>query len=189
MTDPLLYMKIREGKISNTFGMVRTNTDGTLKPHQGWDLQANLCTQVFAVAKGTIVWTRADDGVSDYGNQVLLAFSGQYVNGAPLYGPFQQFFAFYAHLTSFIVKPGQLVEEGELIASTGQSGNAGNTPPHLHFEIRSTDSQTPGTGLGSRIDPATFLGAPPLAGRSVPGYWGPTGYIRVDDPAFLRFPR
>ncbi len=189
MTDPLLYMKIREGKMSNTFGIVRTNNDGTPRCHQGWDLQANLCTQVFAVANGTIVWVRADDGVNAYGNQVLLAFSEQSIAGAPLYGPFQQFYAFYGHLTAFTVKPGQQVVEGELIASTGQTGNAGNTPPHLHFEIRSTDSPALGTGLGGRLDPTLFLGQPPLAGRSVPGYWGRNGYVRVDDPAFLRFPR
>ena len=184
-------MKIREGKISNTFGMVRTNDDGTPKAHQGWDLQANLGTQVFAVAPGTVVWVRPDDGdpKNKYGNQVLLAFSGQSCQGAPRYGPFQQFYALYAHRAAFIVKAGQEVEEGELIASSGQSGNAGHTPPHLHFEVRSTDSPTPGLGLGGRLDPALFLGPPPLVGRSVPGHWGPSGYIRVDDPAFVRFPR
>jgi len=187
MIDPLLYMKIREGSLNNTYGYVRTNPDGTSKCHQGWDLQANPDTHALAIAKGTIVWTRTLDG--DYGNQVLLAFSSEELPGAPLYGPFQQLYAFYGHLKSFIVRAGQQVEQGELIASTGQTGNTSGTPPHLHFEIRNSNSQTLGQGLGGRLDPSLILGAPPLVGRSVAGYWGTNGYVRVDDPAFVRFPR
>jgi murein DD-endopeptidase MepM/ murein hydrolase activator NlpD len=165
MIDPLLFMKIRDGAMSNTFGMVRTDSNGNPKPHQGWDLEALVGTYVLAVGDGTIVWTRND---GDYGNQVLLAFA--ITGGVTRY-------AFYAHLRSFNVKAGQQVEEGELIGATGQTGNAAGTTPHLHFEIRDTDSQGPGLGLVHRIDPSTLLGPAPLAGRSVPGQWSAGGYV------------
>lgn len=168
MTDPLLWMQIRDSSANNTFGWVRD--EGT-KAHQGWDLEAALLTPIIAIADGTIAWTRTKEG--DYGTQILLRFAAD-DNSTD--------YAFYAHLNQLLVCAGQDIEEGELIGTTGSTGNAAGPgiTPHLHFEIRNTDSQSPGNGLGHRIDPQTVLGAPPLAGRSLKGQWTAGGFQTFD---------
>jgi murein DD-endopeptidase MepM/ murein hydrolase activator NlpD len=40
----------------------------------------------------------------------------------------------YAHAHTILVKVGQNVRKGQIIATGGMSGNA--TGPHLHFEVR-----------------------------------------------------
>lgn len=165
MMDPLLWMKIRDGVVNNTYGWVRTDSAGNPKCHQGWDLEALLGTHALAVDDGTVVWTQLLAG--DYGTQLLLEFT---TGGVKRY-------AFYGHLQMTFVAAGQSVSKGELLAQTGDTGNAGGTTPHLHFEIRDTDSMTPGTGLSHRLDPSNFLGAAPLVARSVPGQWSAGGYV------------
>ena len=48
------------------------------------------------------------------------------------------------------------VAEGDLIALSGNSGNASNTPSHLHFELRTHPNL--GKGLAGRINPGELLG-------------------------------
>ena len=52
----------------------------------------------------------------------------------------------YAHNRRLLVRTGQKVRPGEVIARVGGTGNA--TAPHLHFEIRKD---------GRPLDPAGFL--------------------------------
>jgi murein DD-endopeptidase MepM/ murein hydrolase activator NlpD len=70
-------------------------------------------------------------------------------------------YAFYGHLKWIHpalkqVKQCVAIPEGSPVGATGVSGNATNTPPHLHFEIRTTPC--PGRGLAGRIDPGEILG-------------------------------
>ncbi len=53
---------------------------------------------------------------------------------------------FYAHLESYLVKPGQRVAKAEKIALVGSTGVS--TGPHLHFEVRKE---------GKPIDPRTMV--------------------------------
>ena len=41
---------------------------------------------------------------------------------------------YYAHLSDVLVTTGQRVRGGQKIGLNGNSGNARNTPPHLHWE-------------------------------------------------------
>lgn len=144
MCNPLSQMQIRLCRTSNTFGMVRNQGK---KPHQGWDLAARVGTPVYAIRSGRIVEVR-DHG--DYGKQVTLEFT--HVG--------QTAYAFYAHLEKFLCKQGDPVRDGDVIATSGRSGNAWNLPmaeEHLHFEIRLW-LQRPGKGLVARIDPGEVLG-------------------------------
>jgi murein DD-endopeptidase MepM/ murein hydrolase activator NlpD len=41
---------------------------------------------------------------------------------------------YYAHLSSFLVVPGEEVRRGQVIALSGATGRA--TGPHMHYEVR-----------------------------------------------------
>jgi murein DD-endopeptidase MepM/ murein hydrolase activator NlpD len=93
-----------------------------------------------AVPEGTPI-KAADDGVvayagnelKGYGNLVLVRHSNGFVTA-------------YAHASEILVKRGDTVKRGEVIAKSGQTGNV--TSPQLHFEIRK--GSTP-------VDPAQYL--------------------------------
>ena len=94
-----------------------------------------------AVPEGTPI-KAADDGVvayagnelKGYGNLVLIRHSNGYVSA-------------YAHARELLVKRGDTIRRGQVIAHAGQTGNV--TSPQLHFEIRK--GSTP-------VDPTQFLG-------------------------------
>ena len=134
----------RYDPLTNTFGMTRQKGR---QAHQGWDLQAPVGTPVRAIASGQLTYQKS----KSYGNTLILEFSG---SQGVLY-------AFYAHLNELCVHiPGQ-VRAGEIIATTGRTGNAGKIPKaeaHLHFEIRYIKNIEAGLGLLGRIDPGEVLG-------------------------------
>jgi hypothetical protein len=78
-------------------------------------------------------------------------------------------FSFYAHLKmgTVRIKPGQHVEQGEILGLCGNSGRS--TEPHLHFHLQTTAQPFQGEGL-----PAFFLnyvadGKPVERGEPVQG--------------------
>jgi len=81
-----------------------------------------------AVPEGTPI-KAAEDGVvayagnelKGYGNLVLVRHSNGYVTA-------------YAHTSDILVKRGDQIKRGQVIAHSGQTGNV--TSPQLHFEIR-----------------------------------------------------
>jgi len=94
-----------------------------------------------AVPEGTPI-KAADDGVvayagnelKGYGNLVLIRHSNGFVSA-------------YAHASELMVKRGDTIKRGQVIAHAGQTGNV--TSPQLHFEIRK--GSTP-------VDPTPYLG-------------------------------
>lgn len=87
--------------------------------HQAIDVSAGEGTAVVASDRGTVTW--ASWNVYCYGNLVVINHGNGYET-------------FYAHLSSIGVTPGQVVEKGQYI---GASGNTGcSSGPHLHYEIR-----------------------------------------------------
>ena len=94
-----------------------------------------------AVPEGTPV-KAADDGVvayagnelKGYGNLVLIRHANGFVSA-------------YANASELMVKRGDTVKRGQVIAHAGQTGNV--TSPQLHFEIRK--GATP-------VDPTKYLG-------------------------------
>lgn len=89
------------------------------KFHQGVDLRANTGTPVKAASDGEVVYVGSK--IKGYGRMVVLKHQ-------------QGFFTVYAHHSKNLVKTGQKVSEGEVIAYSGHSGHA--IGAHLHFELR-----------------------------------------------------
>ena len=103
ITWPLVNNVIRANKVNHTFGMVRTNADGTPRPHQGWDFSAKVGEPAYAIADGTVVLVKEG---GDYGLRLALEFKLQ---GSTYY-------AFYAHLQKVFVAEGSVVTMNQLIA-------------------------------------------------------------------------
>jgi murein DD-endopeptidase MepM/ murein hydrolase activator NlpD len=103
--------------------------------HTGIDYAVPVGTDVLAVADGEI--TNANWGKS-YGTQLVQKLDGGWF--------------IYAHLSKALVKPGDKVKAGQVIAKSGNTGNS--TGPHLHAELRNNIRWSAGTDL----DPAALIG-------------------------------
>ena len=55
----------------------------------------------------------------------------------------------YGHLSRFLVKRGQRVEQGATIGLTGNSGHSSG--PHLHYEVRVNERPVNPRGSGSTV--------------------------------------
>jgi murein DD-endopeptidase MepM/ murein hydrolase activator NlpD len=89
--------------------------------HQGIDLLAPAGTRLVAVEDGTIGSRWGDDGGNAGIRLWLHGDSGTHY--------------FYAHNRRNLVRPGQRVRRGQVLAEVGTTGNAARTPPHVHFEV------------------------------------------------------
>jgi murein DD-endopeptidase MepM/ murein hydrolase activator NlpD len=108
--------------------------------HTGVDYAVPVGTDVLAVADGVIdpaTWGKS------YGTQLVQKLDGGWF--------------IYAHLSKTLVKPGDKVKEGQVIAKSGNTGNS--TGPHLHAELRSKSHWSSGTDL----DPAKLIGTKPAS--------------------------
>lgn len=101
---------------------------GEIKFHKGIDIACPRGAPVLAAWKGKVILA---GWVSGYGKAVMINH-GKYKT-------------MYGHLDSIRVKPGQEVEQGEVIGKADSTGLS--TGDHLHFEIRS------GNGKTSYLDP------------------------------------
>jgi murein DD-endopeptidase MepM/ murein hydrolase activator NlpD len=95
--------------------------DGGRRRHQGIDLLAPVGTPLVAVASGHI--TRLSNLDRGRGGISLWLRDRR---GTAYY---------YAHNHHNLVRLGQQVRAGQLLARVGATGNARGGPPHLHFQI------------------------------------------------------
>jgi murein DD-endopeptidase MepM/ murein hydrolase activator NlpD len=86
--------------------------------HTGLDFAAPRGTPIYATGDGVV--SRTEYNFGGYGTTVE-------INHGYGYG------TLYAHLSKFVVRPGQKVKRGELIAYMGSTGMS--TAPHLHYEV------------------------------------------------------
>lgn len=110
--------------ITSLFGWRIHPITGDSRFHAGTDLGAPLGTPVLAALAGRVAIA---DWLGGYGMVVALQHGEQ--------GQQQ---TLYAHLSEIFVKPGEPVQQGEVIGRVGSTGLS--TGPHLHFEFR---QQTP----------------------------------------------
>ena len=119
--------------ISSKFGWRENPILKRKEFHTGVDLRANIGTPILAPADAVIKFITYNQN-SGYGNVISLVHN---------YG----FESSYAHLQNKpVVKEGQFVKKGDLIAYSGNSGMS--TGPHLHYEVKF---------IGRTLDPEPFL--------------------------------
>lgn len=111
-------MPVNAGYYSSNYGYRLDPITGRSTFHTGVDIIAAPGTDVLAAAGG-VVATSAQ--VAEYGNIVEV----DHDNGLT---------SRYAHLSKSLVRVGDVVMKGQVIAKVGSSGRT--TGPHLHFEVR-----------------------------------------------------
>lgn len=92
------------------------------KYHSGMDIASQYGDSVWASDGGTVCIANWNGG---YGNCVMIDHGNGY-------------YTLYGHLSSIIVSVNQTVSAGQVIGYVGSTGMS--TGPHLHFEIRSANS-------------------------------------------------
>ncbi len=115
---------------SSSYGWRVDPFTGQMAFHEGLDFMAEVGTPIYAAASGIVT---AAEKTPDYGNIVKL----DHGSGVETR---------YAHASRILVKPGQRVEKGQIIAEIGNTGRS--TGAHLHFEVRVN---------GAALDPRKFL--------------------------------
>jgi len=120
------------GNILATYG---TKTDGT--HNDGINIAAPRGTAVQAVDAGIVAYTGNE--LRGYGNLVLVKHANGWISA-------------YAHCDAILVKRGEKVERGQVIARVGSTGNV--SEPQLHFELRRGQHA---------VDPREFMPSLPTA--------------------------
>jgi murein DD-endopeptidase MepM/ murein hydrolase activator NlpD len=114
------------GKVITSYG---AKTNG--KSNDGINLAVPEGTPVKAAEDGVVAYSGNE--LKGYGNLVLIRHSNGYVTA-------------YAHASELLVKRGDTIKRGQVIAKSGQSGEVAS--PQLHFEIRKGSNP---------VDPLQFL--------------------------------
>jgi lipoprotein NlpD len=97
---------------------------------KGVDIAGKLGQPIYASAPGKVIF--CGSGLRGYGKLVIIKHNANYLSA-------------YAHNDKLLVKEGQMVSKGQMIA---QMGNTDADRVALHFEIRK---------LGKPVDPAKYL--------------------------------
>ena len=111
-------MPVTGGYYSSNYGYRLDPITGHSEFHTGVDIVAGIGTKVVAAAGGVVSYSGT---MPEYGNVVDV----DHDNGLT---------SRYAHLSKRLVKAGDVVMKGQLIALVGNTGRT--TGPHLHFEVR-----------------------------------------------------
>jgi len=124
------------GEITGEYGSQRILNGEPKSPHYGLDIAGPVGSVVIAPADGVITLAVPD---MYYSGGTLILDHGDGINST------------FLHLSKLLVKSGQSVKQGQLIAKMGSTGRA--TGPHLDWRINWFDV---------RLDPALLMkGQPP----------------------------
>ena len=123
---------VRRAMISSAYGSRRSPFTGNREFHAGIDIIGRIGDPVRVVASGVV---RRTEHLPHYGKLIEVGHADGYAT-------------LYAHNSEIVVREGDVVKKGQIIALLGNSGRS--TGPHLHFEIQKN---------GRRLDPAPYLRA------------------------------
>ncbi len=118
------------GRLSDKYGWRKHPVYRKRLFHAGIDIAAPKGAPIVSAASGKVIYAGRRSG---YGNLVILSHANGYSTR-------------YAHCSSILVKKGQSVKAGQIVARVGATGVA--TGNHLHFELRRN---------GKTQNPLTFL--------------------------------
>ena len=105
--------------ISSNFNPSRRHpVTGKVRPHNGTDFAVRVGTPVVSPADGVVELAKYSRSAGYY---IIIRHRGSYST-------------VYMHLSKLLVKAGQRVKIGQLIARSGNTGIS--TGPHLHYELR-----------------------------------------------------
>lgn len=105
--------------VVSSFGMRKHPILRKYKMHTGIDIDADKGDSIVAANKGTVIISKYDR--NGYGNMVVIDHGGGITT-------------LYGHASKLLVKVGDEVRAGQVIAKVGSTGLS--TGPHLHFEVR-----------------------------------------------------
>jgi murein DD-endopeptidase MepM/ murein hydrolase activator NlpD len=123
-------LPVKKGYVSSRYGWRTDPITGKRSMHDGVDVAGRRGSEVVAAASGVVTWAGRDAG---YGNLVEISHGDDLVTR-------------YAHNKENLVKPGDIVRQGETIALMGSSGRA--TGSHVHFEVYKN---------GRSVDPSSYV--------------------------------
>lgn len=106
-------------RLSSYFGYRMDPFYKVMKFHEGVDFSAPIGTEIYATGNGEV--SKIVKSKRAYGNSVTIDHGFGYES-------------FYAHCNKLLVKEGQKVQRGQVIAYVGNTGKS--TAPHLHYEVR-----------------------------------------------------
>jgi murein DD-endopeptidase MepM/ murein hydrolase activator NlpD len=106
------------GWVTSDFGQRLDPYTAERVMHQGLDIAAPHGKEVYSPSDGTVVFAGLEGG---YGNVIVIDHG---------YGIKTR----YGHLSRLMVKAGDRIKRGALIAAVGNTGRS--TGPHLHYEVR-----------------------------------------------------
>lgn len=118
---PLPMSKFR---VTGWFGYEPSPLSSGIRFHKAVDLGAARGVDIYASRSGKVITAKYS---SSYGNYVMILHSDGYIT-------------LYAHASKLLVKTGQTVKQGDVIALVGTTGDS--TGNHLHFEIIQPDGRT-----------------------------------------------
>lgn len=104
------------------YGTILSPFYRTMKSHQGVDYSIGEGSSVFATADGVV--KEISDKNSTLGKTIIIDHGNGYQTS-------------YSHLLESLVRKGQQVNRGDVIALSGNSGLS--LAPHLHYEVRYND--------------------------------------------------
>lgn len=118
-------------RLSSYYGYRMDPFYKVMKFHDGVDFSAPVGTEIYATGDGKVV--KVVKSKRGYGNSITLDHGFGYKT-------------FYAHCEDMLVKKGQNVKRGQVIATVGNTGKS--TAPHLHYEVLKNNKT---------IDPINFF--------------------------------
>ncbi len=129
--------------LTSPFGTRRSPFTKQIDFHPGIDLAAQVGTPIYAPADGRVVFAgrmslRQSVAWWRYGNLVAIR------NG-------DRFITLFGHCDEVLVRNGQEVEQGDVIAKVGNTG--WSTSPHLHYEVRARNED----GEFEPVDPRIYI--------------------------------
>ncbi len=130
ITKSASWLRPLRGRISDRYGWRHHPVHKKRLFHAGLDIAAPRGTPIAAAASGKVIYSGYRSG---YGRMVIVRHSNGYSTR-------------YAHCSRLLVKKGQKVRAGQILAKVGATGVA--TGNHLHFEIRKN---------GKTIDPLKLI--------------------------------